>query len=208
MADLEQLGEIAAVNAGLNVVVADGDVIAGYNGAAADNGRAIEFLTTAPYDENWRGRIAIGDSDAVVLSLLADAGMATVARLAPDQFAIIEPSLDGLEEEREEDPDEIPADFLEQIAAALRQPPADPTVMGSVEVPSGVLVLGDCYDAYSDQANAIKAHESAANGAVVELDDHLGSVAVRVSPGTYRVSRLVLDLSWYELGVAFVRRES
>lgn len=207
MSEPELLGEIAAINASLNVIVADGGVIVGYSGAGADNDRAIEFLTTEPYDEDWHGRLSIGDADALVLSLDVGAGMATVYRLGPDRFAVVEPCQDGLAEEHEDDPDSIPADFAAQIASALRKPPEPPEPIGMIEIPSGILVVGDCYDSYREQSRAILDHAAAAPGQIVDIDDHLGSLAIRVSPGTYRVTRLKHDLDWTELGIAFIERQ-
>ena len=206
MSELEFLGDIAAVNASLNIMVADGDVMVGYNGAGADNQRAIEFLTTSPYDQGWYGRLAIGASDAVVVSLDVACGVASVYRIAPDRFAIVEPCQENFEEELEDDPDGFPEDFLAQIAAVVHKPPRAPSPSGAIEIPSGLMVIGDCYDAYSDQAADLAGHRSELPGAVLPLEGHLSSLAIRVTPGAYRVSRVDLDLGWSEIGIAFIER--
>jgi hypothetical protein len=205
--DLEFLGDVAAINASLNLLVADGSVAARYDGAGPDNERAIAFLTTEPYMTNSVGRLPIASSDAMVVSLQVMSGMASVFRVSEAQLVVMEPCKEGLEEEAEEDPDSIPSDFLEQIAAIVQAPPEPPAQLGEVEISSGVLVLGDCYDSFAEMAEPIRALEAANEGAVALLEDHLGSLAMRVRPGRYRVERLFVELDWAELGFAFLTRQ-
>lgn len=206
------LATIAAVNASLELVLLDADLLPAWEPLDEDTdgedlgGHPQKVVEMLEEDEEFvSGPLAVGKGKALVLTLEGATGEAEIRQLADGTFAFVEPPRSWWDDEDNfgDKASEVKALFEDVLGPAPKA--GKEKKVGKVSVRSGKLVA---FDANADVAPAENAAKKVSEGKVVEVGRDDGGVVLGVPPGEYIVARRVVTPKWSDdqpLVVAFLR---